>query len=123
MLVPVCSPELGTHTAAMAPRRGQGPEAAQVLYSLQVWGLVDDLLVLKNRHQHLPQGSRYHLTQNFCCSCLPKKLLSVFHPAAFQIIDMTNSPLLIAQSKLLHSSLSSLICIFPFLPPPCQTQK
>lgn len=77
--IPVCSPGMGTHTAAMHDAVGRGPEAAQVLYSLQVWMLVDGLLVQKIGHQPLPQGSRCPLTQNFCCSCLPKKVLSVFH--------------------------------------------
>lgn len=35
-------------------------------------------------------------------------------PAAFQVTAIPNSPLLTSPSNLLHSSLSSLICILPF---------
>lgn len=51
-----------------------------VLSSPQVWMIVYGLQELMNGRQPLPQGSRCcPLTQNFCCSCLLRQVLSFFH--------------------------------------------
>lgn len=81
VLIPVCSPEVGTHTAAMVPCRGQGAcRCTGVLFSADV-DACRRFTALKNGHHPLPQGSRYPLTPNSCWFCLPNKVLSVFlHP-------------------------------------------